>query len=334
VGRISHEVLAAAAKKPFLAREDLERFWDNAIDAAELEMSLCWFERALIPISESLPDYAVRRQQTLVRAEAKINTAHSRPSYKSSNGPRLYGYELPVSNEDGSVYGFVDCVLPSPSGPIMQDLKTGRIFDIAGSEIPYVIPDYIVQLKIYAALYYITTSVWPIQLEITPIADESIAINFTHSECISILEAARREFVELNQRIARSTDTNQLEWSLANPSGEVCSMCTFRPQCAPYLRALRAPGSDDEHFPKDVIGRIESIQNLHNGSRLLSVATSSGRKVIRGLASDKVRHPALNYANDGDPIGVFGLRGNPDRGSLAETKYTTIYSDPSLIADL
>src|SRR5581483_9605567 len=180
-----------------------------------------------------------------------------------------YGFELPLESSDGLIRGRIDAILPSPEGPILQDYKSGAIFEIAGSDELVLKNEYADQLKIYGALYHERTGVWPHRLEVLPVSTAPYEVSFTPAECEELAHAARAAVAKVNDLIA-TCNGHELEASLANPSPSACCYCPYRPACHAYSSATQpAIGS----WPADASGEFRELRLLGNGKRLLLLSS-------------------------------------------------------------
>lgn len=325
VGSVIHQLLEEAGHGRFLGdgRPGAEKRWSDLILTAEEEMRRSWLDRHLIPLSESLADFEVRRIQTIERA---LEIDGARSLVEPREGPRPaqgYGFELPVSSEDGLVRGRIDAVLPSKDGPVIRDYKSGAIFD-SGHGLSHVVKEaYSTQLRLYAAMYAETTRVWPARLEVVPVLGRAQLEPIDRPACVRLLDEARACLRQLDTIIAQPRQRAQdLEAKLAHPTPANCSVCPYRPGCTPY----RAASSGQKGWPNDLWGRSRDIRQLGNSSLMIVVERPEGVAVrVRGLSSDPSRHPGLQGLRSGDEVAMFNLKATSSAEAFGESPFTVVY---------
>lgn len=287
-------------------------------------MRQIWFERCNIPLRRSVPKFEVRRIQTMSRALTLIDSRRVTPDsrVKSTERP-FFGYELPVSSLDDLVIGKIDAVLPSASGAVVQDYKSGQVFveTLGGGR---VIKEAIeTQLRMYAALYANTSGNWPTRLEVVPLHGAAHTVNFDSASSNELVEAARCLLNSTNETIVTlGHDRERIETDLAAPSKSNCKYCQYRPGCRPYAKAAVL---GDPDWPADVHGKVVDIVTLANSSLALTIETEGGNARIRGITSSADRHPALADAVPGASIACFNLSRTQTQLLFAEATATTIY---------
>ena len=105
--------------------------------------------------------------------------------------PQPYGFELPVASADGLVRGRIDRVIESPNGPIIQDFKTGNVYDAQGNLYRTVRLEYQVQLRLYAALYFEVYGAWAAALELVPLQGEIVPVSLDRTDAVRLLAEAK-----------------------------------------------------------------------------------------------------------------------------------------------
>jgi hypothetical protein len=295
--------------------------WDAEVHAAEKEMTSSWLERGLVPLRRSVSDFAVHQIRTLARAR-EVAASLSAPKTVAGSQPGT-GCELWVESRSGLVAGAIDYAFYD-DGVVVRDYKSGCIYDIptiSGSiELKR---DYVVQMEMYAALYNATFRVWPKRLEIMPASGAPVVVRVDEAVCETRVRAGEALLEAVNESIdhvlGRAPDDFS---SLATPSPDSCSACSFRPHCSAYTKSK--PDSD-QGWPVDLSAVVTKVQQLGNGSLALLVTDSSGAlHSIKGLTPGE-RHPALSIVQAGAQVSVFNLvRAYPAK-DLREGPYTTIY---------
>ena len=151
-----------------------------------------------------------------------------------------------------------------------------------------------------------TFGIWPQCLEIMPVYGDPVIIPVDEAACEARVRAAESLLETVNESVdqvrARECDFS----SLAAPSFESCSSCSFRPHCRAYIRAN--PGLA-EGWPLDLWATLTKVQRLGNGSLALLMRDSKGvSHSIKGLMPGD-RHPALSMVQAETQIAVFNLYG-------------------------
>ncbi len=332
VGTVIHHLLEDAGSGAFLPGDTpaVDRRWQELIGAMEERMRASWLERRFVPLSQSVADFEVRWIQARERALELADTATStpgRPTASSDGSVPLHGCEVPVSTPDGRVQGRIDAIVLRNDGPVVRDYKSGAIFE-PGDKKHTLKEAYQIQLRMYAALYAVTTGRWPARLEIVPILGNPEEVEFDAESCDSLVEAAREELDAVNGVITGSQSPEIVQERLAKPGPETCTYCTFRPGCLPY-QAASAAGSGQ--WPHDVRGTLKSLVTLADGRAMMEIECAGSVIRIRGLTLPG-RHPALEFLQSGDAVAVYNARSTGSTAMLTESPFTTIYKVPAAAA--
>ena len=324
LGSVVHRFLELASNGLPIGSEDaIEKAWGELIDEAETRMSRSWLERSLIPLSKTVNDFEVQRLRAWSRAK-QIAQAVAVTEEPAALGIG-FGCEIWVQSKDGTVGGYIDAAYPTPSGRVIRDFKTGPILEENGNSEGAIHPDYVVQIKLYAALYSETFGEWPSRVELMPIRGEPLTIAIDPGECAELLQHAKDKRLAVNKQITAALKKGpEAIPSLANPSVSNCRFCLWRPACPAYTEQRRH--STDPDWPADLVGSLTSLQTLGNGRLLIIVTDSAGeQKRVRQLDPSPTRHPALARLQVGDRVGIYNTRRNPNQGDFSETISTTIY---------
>lgn len=331
LGSVIHSLLQEAGEGKFPVPRDrhIEQRWSELIRVAEDEMSTSWLERHLVPLATAIPQFEVRRIQAWRRALEISSDAVRTPAPPESPPVRpTYGFEFPVTSRDGLVQGRIDAVIPSEQGPVIQDFKSGAVLDYKSDQQFVIKETYVVQLRLYAALYASTIGTWPVRIELVPISGPAEPVSFESSSCIDLLDKARSTLTDTNKIIEQNSDSaHSLALRLGSPSPVVCAYCLYRPGCAAYLPACRASPSNLP-WPADIWGTLEGVSSLSNSKLMATIRTADGMVRIRALASRPSRHPALSLVERGDRLALFGLRSTASAGVFVESDFTVIYKTP------
>jgi RecB family exonuclease len=330
LGTAIHQLLEDAGRGRLASAERpaVERRWEELLGEAERTMRASWLERHFVPLRSSVPGFEVRQLRAQERALA-IAQAAARASREPGQDQAMAGFEKWVAAPDGSVGGYIDHVVESPGGLVLRDYKSGSIHDATVGLPPAAVREsFVVQMRLYAALYAATTGSWPAKLELVPLHGDGVEIPFDAADCEALLAEAIAALAHINSTIAEPASQHEdAEARLANPSIASCRQCLFRPACAPYRQA-RTEASSEEEWPDDVWGELRRARQLGNGKLLLTISTGlTDREArhIRGITASPERHPALQHVHEGCKLSIFSLRGAAAAGTLSETPWTVIY---------
>ena len=237
IGSVTHLIFqeAGEGKVGVADPREIERRWNQLVDEVEHKMAGDPLQYWLLPVAKSLPDYEVRRIQTIRRATGL--TSLPRTEDRSfGDRSRAFGFELPVATADGLVRGRIDRVIRSVGGPVIQDFKTGNVYDARNNIYRAVRQEYEIQMRLYAALYFEVHGEWASILNLVPLHGESIPISYSRGEAQAALDDAKTYLLKMNQDLAACDDLDQT-FTLASPQASVCSFCAYRPYCLPYQKS-------------------------------------------------------------------------------------------------
>lgn len=327
LGTVAHRLLEEAGRGDFsgLAETAIECRWDDLLRAAETACTESWLNRHLVPFAEAVPDFEVRRLQALAAAGALAIVAATARAQKRDHLDSLpAGGEVYVSTPDGRAAGRIDAVAQTPEGPVLKDYKSGAIYG-HGAAPRELKPEYVTQLKLYAAIYREMTGVWAVRLEILPIVGPPEEVEFTHDECEALLAHALQLRERINAIISDGAPTFDRVLLLATPTPSACGYCVYRPHCPAYAAARE--DQPDAAWPLDVRGTLADLRLLGNGKRLVAISTRNSITYIRGVDPTPGRHPAIDAATPGDVISGYSLRPGGSPTSFVEGRFTTFYRE-------
>jgi hypothetical protein len=321
LGSAIHRLLAEAARGTILDdHQSIENAWQEVISEVEADMLSSELECFLVPLSSTVNDYEVQKLRACNRAQQLLQSI-TRTEEKPV-ATRGLGCEVWVQSHDGLIGGFIDLVYEARLGRVIREYKSGTLFESDSSEGPSVHPDYLAQVKLYAALYHQTFSVWPVRLELVPLQGEEVQITVDRSECDQFLQKARTKWAEINASIEKARVHNAANpYSLATPSGATCRSCLSRPGCRSYQQTAEPRSSE---WPADIVGTLVKSQLSGNGRMSLTLRDTRGRHIrVRQLTP--ARHPALSSLVEGNEVGIFNVRRTPNEEEVVESTLTTIY---------
>src|ERR1700723_37382 len=324
LGTIVHRLLKLASNGlPVSGEESIEKAWSGFVFDVESRMSSSWIEQSLVPLSRTVNDFEVQRLRAWNRAMQLMQPAS--PAEERAVEQTGFGCEIWVQTTDGAVGGYIDAVYQGESGRVIRDFKTGPILEENGNDETIIDSDYLVQIKLYAALYREKFGLWPTHVELMPVQGEALRTAVDQGECEELLQAAKRKRSDVNNRIrAALLKGRDGVPTLASPSVSNCRFCLWRPGCRAYRDESEAVGSSD--WPPDVQGTVTALQPLGNGRLLLIVRDKEGmEKRVRQLDPSPNRHPALAKLSLGTRVGIYNTRRSLSQNDCMETNSTTIY---------
>ena len=324
VGTVAHKLLAEAGRGRLTATVDnVNARWHELLKEASTAIGHSLLERHLSPLERSVPDIEVLRiRTTRLALDIARKSQTTRRRGRRHVTPPSYGHEIPVQSADSLVRGTIDAVIPADgTGIIIQDYKSGSIVELEDGNEFHPKASYQTQMKMYAGLYAENFGEWPVSLALASLTGERQGVPFTKNECSNLLDEAKATLRWINETVKNHPSTS-LPPILASPSPEACIFCQFRPACGPYRIAVAK--QDREHWPLDVIGKVESLTRLGNSKMMLSLATGTDSVKIPGLSSGD-RHPALSALQPGDMAGVFNLRRSRPTAPYSESRLTTVH---------
>jgi hypothetical protein len=330
LGSVIHQLLEEAGRSAFTVGDivGIEKRWEELVHATEAGMRTNWLERHLVPLSDSVTGYEVRRVQATERGLELAETVASHESLmdlETLKTASLFGCEFPVSSADGLVRGRIDAVLPSKHGPVLRDYKSGAVFEFGLGRKAVLKETYKIQVRIYSGLYFHTTAVWPSKLEIVPVLGPPQEVSFDPITCLQLVDEARALLKDINQVIIASAGSpSLLQEHLSKPDSSTCLFCSYRPGCALYLKSARSAAG----WPQDISGTVERIAELRNKRLMLMVKDAKRMLTVRGITPPP-RHPALEKASQGDEISLYNLRAAGSASTFTESPLTVIYNQSS-----
>ncbi len=331
-GTISHKVLEAAGRAKASSEADtFIKVWDEIAEVEEAKMQLNTLQRRFIPLRQHDLRYEVIRWQTCQRASfisqrALLTKRSPLAGYTQSH------YEEFIQSSDGTIAGVIDFVQETQQGAILRDYKTGTIWDDSHVQLnghPAVKQEYQVQLKLYAALWWTKTGMWPLRLELVPLDCDPIEVIFDHAEYLALLESAQATLANTNdhiRKVLQELPPNATTLATASPS--ICRYCSFRPGCPAYWNARGAISTTEVTYdwPVDIRGTLQKKQMLGNGLLMLQLQTEQGDIALVHLSAGLTSYPDLANVHDGDWIEIYNLSSKDGEKLFSETKLTAAYS--------
>lgn len=206
------------------------------------------------PLNITSKYYSPKKFNTKIAVEKIISARGNDPLGKSIT-------EQGLNSISGRIYGKIDLLIKNKqtNEVTLIDYKTGSIHDEDGK----IKMDYILQLKIYAALYnqnhekiFDGVNEWPDYLMLIDNVGNKHIIEYTHQETKNIIEEIESTINKTNNIIQQNTINLEDHFAV---TGLHCNYCNFRPACKKYL------ASDDKK--KDIVAVIKSIRLIKESGK-------------------------------------------------------------------
>lgn len=305
LGITIHKMLQLAFQNRINSDKEFADAWDREIGRIEKEMLSNQIEKHLVPLDVYAYNYSVKKLLAF-KAIIPLFGNHQKKNTDSKSSAETY-----VTTSDGKVTGIIDLIQESNDGIDIIDYKTGSILDKYSSDKPK--DEYVLQIKIYAALYHDMHGEWPMKLMLIGINSEHFSIDVDSTECSNLLIQVKRTLDNINEQIEAGLQPEEF----AQPSPEACLYCLYRPSCNKYWENRQ----ESRNWPNDTKGRIKEIVTLANGFRIV-IDSDNGDTTIRGLSPK--RHCFLN---DEPTYVIFCNLGHDTSGGFyTESMLTTGYA--------
>jgi len=278
----------------------------------------------LIPL-QTKPVYFSRSMNGIfaaVRINSETTVGFSQSALGTNGAHTLFGAEINVWDleetwpknlgksgaQNFSIYGQIDRVTQNGNRIVIEDLKTGNIFDenneLKGS--------YITQLRLYAELWIMTArfrhgmdDVSMLDIDLFVVDDSGARHPVSNQYEERITDQIRSLLLDTNQVISKTSINKYLADLIATPNPSSCRFCRHRTGCKAYLdQLLSNSGCFEDRF--DLIGVIASLP-IPNGVGSLDFQFKLQTESDLWLV-DRVNQRWIDSANlqIGETIGVFG----------------------------
>jgi hypothetical protein len=309
LGIIVHRIIEMYTGR-LIVESEFPGLWEAYVREQEEQMRKSWFERHLLPLSNTASDFHVKRSQCLLLLQ------HGERLVKEKQPTVLQSLrEHWMESKDGLVVGRADEIRFEKDGATLIDYKTGNI---NGQSVEAeILAEYQDQLKLYAALFNEEYGLWPKNLAVVTLDGKYHEVKYCQTECLLLLNQAKDLLKRVNGII---TTDEESSLKLASPSQSRCRYCLYRPSCKAYFNARR--DSSAEGWPNDIWGTVVDKRLLLNGLGKLILNPLFGTSQINIRALKMDRHGALNSHKR---IGVFSLNAESSQNYYRENQFTTIY---------
>ena len=320
LGSIIHRMFELASKEAITSEDCFNEKWNEYLKQEENKMVSGLLEKNLVPLERHAKSFEVKKNLCLQKIKqlfpTRLLASPIEISLRTTSTPVVSrGSELWFETADKKIGGIIDNIRRVSDGVEIIDYKSGDLFEKAPDGSQQIKKVYQIQLKIYAALYYLKIGKWPAALKLTGLSQQSVDVSFTPEECSLLIEQAKQKFEEINNLIARKGSWEDL----ANPSPKTCRFCGFRPACKKYINHRK----DEDGWALDAAGKIKEKKIFQNGYRIV-LETSTGKLNIRGLK--KQSHPALG--EEVENVMLFNLRKDTSAGNFIAGDFTVSFATP------
>jgi len=322
IGTINHKIMSKAVKGDISDFNDFKEIWNMYLNEAEEKLLAIPFSKHLVPLSKSIWDFSTRKKKCWdsvrpLLAEKTMNQI----TCSGKVGFNLF--ELRVSTPEKDIVGFIDAVIRTPDGPLIIDYKSGNALERDENGVAKIRIDYVIQLKLYAALYFLSFNKWPISpLKIIEIGGKEYSIYYDREEVLFLVSNARNLIFKINKLIQKNyRDQRRLEQLLSKPSPDSCKYCSYRPGCHAYW--IKRTNTLPDTWPHDIRGKIVSIEKTGNGLLLIKLYQNKedlNSIQIRGI--NPMRHLDFEIGNI---YSFYNLRKENAPNNYMEGILTTIY---------
>lgn len=293
-------------------RNEFERAWHDAISVEEAAAAQHPLERHW-PRAERWPGYAIRKVRTRRLAEQLASAAAPK---KQVDGAMELEHER--QGFSGKLRGRPDVVRRSKHGNVVEDYKTGAVYEAGTDEIK---EGYRLQLLLYSALEQETTGECPRTARLIPLEGEPATIEIQEDEAFEAAQSVLSALDQYNAQVESKTSPDLL----ADASPDHCRFCPFAIRCPGFWSAAspswieegivavagEVTASEPSRFDTfDLVGNIDA-------------GTIAGDTVrLHGMDLDRFR-PALQ-ASAGSSFAATGLRPGSSDGSTRCTARTRL----------
>ena len=241
---ICHYVLEHIKKKHIIDASKLEILWDEELSKFNENLKQDQIESANFPLQNNLNNYYIHKKNFIYGIINNFKLNIDRIT-RQSKRVFLKEYALEI---DG-IKARIDLIKQIDDQIIICDYKFGKIFDDNGG----IKPNYIKQMYIYAAMYYLKNNVIPKGLYLIDnhfnyhqIENKEISI------CIDYFNNLKRINLKLNE-IGNSID------ALAKPNDENCKYCNSKIYCESFWETKRFNPSQFQDSIRGAITRYKKI---------------------------------------------------------------------------
>lgn len=328
VGRVFHKVLELTAKRTLHTIDDFEKIWDQEISAIEETMKKSNLNARFIPLDSHSKEYYIKKELCKLSVEkilqSKLQGSYG-GTYNYSSAP-----EKQIQVEKYAVRGRPDLIIQGGRYSKIIDYKTGSPIE-NGPSGHQVRGSIIIQLEIYAAMYYLENGIWPeASIIIEDGSEFKIECEINHS--LGLIKKAYNSIMSINSIIESSKSVEEFFHMLACPAPQSCKFCQYRPLCSQYWKTRVS--SNDFREIHDMIGLVRSVSPWE-GKRLKIDLCSLDETQQKSTIIRVPNSPQYLQFEKGDIIAAYSLNMNEKNQDYYHYgNYSVIYTKSSNQPDL
>lgn len=304
MGLVLHAIIDEASKGHIFDEESFEEIWKIEVSRIEEKMLTSMPDKHLVPLSDSAKYYEVKKLQVwnLIRTDFLFKKGAGKPISTVKT-------EVWFQSKSNKIAGRIDLIKSNGEVTHIIDYKTGKVLDETGNPKE----EYVLQLKLYAALYHENVGKWPDKLMLMGVDRSKHELSFDSEECNKLMESLSSTLREVNEKIAGNFPI----FDLASPSPKSCRYCGYRPSCTPYWNNR----DDSGQWPNDLRGEI--VEKVQSKIGLIRLVIKNGDKkyIVRGLTN---RH---HIGDQQSGLAIFNLSKDMTSGQFIENAMTTCYGN-------
>jgi CRISPR/Cas system-associated exonuclease Cas4 (RecB family) len=303
LGQAIHSLLEFAYKGMIKDEKELNQVWTSIIGDIEKDILKNKLESHFVPLENSVRQFHVKKI-------IAFNTVRKLIKDYDSSKKSQYETERFFQTEDGKIVGRIDLIYEKGDDAEIIDFKTGEIFEDLQELTPK--KEYQIQLKIYAALFFLKKGIWPKKLILAGLNQPHIEIEYKPEESLNLLDKVKEELSQINKLRTEGLIIDEF----AQPSVQSCRFCGYRPGCSVYWNNRK----EEAGWPLDFWGDIKEKKRLGNGFYKVVLLDNSREINIRGLSD---RHVFL--AKDINKILICNVGKDTSINNFIELPMTTGY---------
>ncbi|MGI8551950.1 MAG: PD-(D/E)XK nuclease family protein [Dehalococcoidia bacterium] len=296
IGVAAHRVLAESAQGRFVGlsgvtfEQAFASSWDEAIGT----------EEAVMRAAGESHFGMLRHWRSYESVRALVRRAAREIALP---GTERQFIEREFTAHGGVLYGRPDRVIWGQDGIVIEDFKTGAIYEIDEGEDVKLKASYRRQVLLYAAMVAAELGQWPERGRIVALSGEVEELAIDRAEASDTVAQAVDLLNSFNERLRQAKDPNEL----GEPSEQACSSCAYQAWCEPHWSAA----TPEWKAYVSIEGPVEVKQLSKNGLGALRISASRGTLVDgRYVAGqlDPLRFREINRAEPGIVVRLTKLR--------------------------
>lgn len=291
LGTMVHEIMEAAAKGALSgenAESEFERLWQAALVKQEALVSSN--ERHFGPLSRW-------RTYELTKARAKIAALE----LGASSLDREQFVETEFVARKGRLRGRPDRVVWENQELVIEDYKTGSIYEVDRELSAELKPSYRRQMLLYAVIVHETLNEWPGHARVIPLSGAVEELSVDAGEALTLAEEVLTLLETYNELVSRGSDVP------ASPGERVCGVCPYQLNCEEHWATAHDTWTSYLSTEGMVVGITQAMNGLLSVKLKTSRGNAPGPTVIVSRL-DPLRFPGLDALSIGSVVRITKLR--------------------------